>query len=93
MGEMSTPEQITVRRAEPDDHKALHKIFSGCRAIESTLQLRLPSGEEWRRRLSEPSEATHELVACMRGGRRADPVDVPYGMTSKARRQDRHGRE
>jgi L-phenylalanine/L-methionine N-acetyltransferase len=31
------------------------------------LQLPLPSGEEWRRRLSEPSEASHELVACMGG--------------------------
>ena len=31
------------------------------------MQLPLPSGEEWRRRLSEPSEATHELVACMGG--------------------------
>ena len=29
------------------------------------MQLPLPSGEEWRRQLSEPSEATHELVACM----------------------------
>jgi L-phenylalanine/L-methionine N-acetyltransferase len=67
MGEMPSPEKITVRSAEPDDYEALHKIFSGRRAIEGTLQLPLPSGEEWRRRLAEPSEATHQLVACIGG--------------------------
>src|SRR5829696_5982514 len=64
---MPSPEKITVRRAEPDDYVALHKIFSGRRVVEGTLQLPLPSGEVWRRRLSEPSEATHRLAACVGG--------------------------
>ncbi len=64
---MPSSEKITVRRAEPDDYEALHKIFSGPLAVEGTLQLPLPSVEEWRRRLSEPSEATHQLVACAGG--------------------------
>jgi L-phenylalanine/L-methionine N-acetyltransferase len=64
---MPSPEKITVRRAEPDDYEALHKIFSGRQAVEGTLQLPLPTVEEWRRRLSEPSEATYQLVACVGG--------------------------
>jgi putative acetyltransferase len=64
---MPGPGKITVRRAEPDDYEALHKIFSGPRAVAGTLQMPLPSLEEWRRRLSEPSEATHQLVACVGG--------------------------
>jgi hypothetical protein len=64
---MPGPEKITVRRAEPDDYEALHKIFSGRREVEGTLQLPLPSLEEWRRRLSESSEATYKLVACVGG--------------------------
>jgi putative acetyltransferase len=64
---MPSPEKITLRRAEPEDYEALHKIFSGRRAVEGTLELPLPSVEEWRRRLSEPSEATHQLVACVGG--------------------------
>jgi putative acetyltransferase len=66
-GEMTSPEKITVRRAEPDDYEALHKIFSGRQAFEGTLQLPLPSVEQWRKRLSEPTEATHQLVACVAG--------------------------
>ena len=35
---------ITVRHSEPEDYKALHRIFSGPRAIAGTLQMPLPAG-------------------------------------------------
>lgn len=59
--------EITVRRAEPGDYEALHRIISGPKAIAGTSQLPLPSAEKWRKRLSEPSEDQHSLVACVDG--------------------------
>ena len=56
---------ITVRHSEPEDYKALHRIFSGPRAIAGTLQMPLPSAETWRKRLSEPPEGLYSLVACV----------------------------
>jgi putative acetyltransferase len=58
---------IVIRHAEPDDYEALHRIFSGSRAIEGTLQLPLPSAEMWRKRLSEKPEGIYALVACVDG--------------------------
>ena len=58
---------IVIRRAEPDDYEALHRIFSGPRVIEGTLQLPLPSMEMWRKRLSEKPEDIYALVACVDG--------------------------
>ena len=57
--------EITVRRTEPDDYKALHRIFSGPRAVAGTLQMPLPSAETWRERLAEPPEGLYSLVACV----------------------------
>jgi putative acetyltransferase len=59
--------EIVIRHAEPDDYQALHRIFSGSRVIEGTLQLPLPSAEMWRKRLSERPEDTYALVACVEG--------------------------
>ena len=56
---------ITVRHTEPDDYKALHRIFSGPRAVAGTLQMPLPSPEMWRKRLSEPPEGLYSPVACV----------------------------
>jgi len=56
---------VTVRNTEPDDYKALHRIFSGPRAVAGTLQMPLPSAEMWRKRLSEPPEGLYSLVACV----------------------------
>jgi len=58
---------ISVRRAEPEDYRALHRIFSGPRAIAGTLQMPFPSAETWRERLAEPPEGLHSLVACVEG--------------------------
>jgi putative acetyltransferase len=57
--------EITVRHAEPRDYEALHRIFSGPRAIAGTLQLPLPSAEAWRKRLAEPPEGLYSLVGCV----------------------------
>ncbi|MBA3616860.1 MAG: GNAT family N-acetyltransferase [Rubrobacteraceae bacterium] len=58
---------ITVRHLEPEDYKALHRIFSGPRAMAGTLQMPFPSEESWRERLSEPPEGLYSLVACVDG--------------------------
>ena len=55
--------QVIVRHAEPDDYQALHRIFSGPKAIAGTIQLPLPSAEAWRKRLVESPEGLFSLVA------------------------------
>lgn len=55
---------ITVRHAEPSDAEALHRIFSGPKAIAGTLQLPFPRLDLWRERLQNPPEGLYQLVAC-----------------------------
>ena len=59
--------KIVIRHAEPDDYEELHRIFSGPRVIEGTLQLPLPSAEMWRKRISAKPESVYALVACVEG--------------------------
>ena len=59
--------EISVRRAEPEDYEAVQRVFSGPKVVAGTLQLPFPSAELWRKRLSEPSDNTHQLVACVDG--------------------------
>ena len=56
---------VTIRHAEPDDYKAVQKVFAGPEAVAGTLQLPFPSAEVWRKRLSGPPENMHQLVACV----------------------------
>ncbi len=58
---------ITIRRVEPTDHEALHRIFAGRQVIWGTTQLPFPSLEMWRKRLAEPPEGTYGIVACVEG--------------------------
>ena len=58
---------IVIRHAEPEDYKAVQKVFSGPKAIAGTLQLPFPSAEFWRKRLSEKPDNMHQLVACVDG--------------------------
>ncbi len=58
---------VSVRHAEPEDYEALHRIFSGPKAVAGTLQLPYPSAEAWRKRLAEPPEGLFSLVACAEG--------------------------
>ncbi|MGH3087278.1 MAG: GNAT family N-acetyltransferase [Rubrobacteraceae bacterium] len=55
--------EITIRHTEPEDYEALHRIFSGPKAMAGTLQLPLPSKETWRKKLAEPSDGLFSLVA------------------------------
>ena len=55
---------VTIRRAEPTDAEALHRVFSSPRVIWGTLQLPYPSLDMRRKRLAETTEDTIRLVAC-----------------------------
>ena len=55
---------ISIRHAEPSDYEAVHKIFTGPKAIRGTLQTPFPSMEKWRQRLATPSEGHFSLIAC-----------------------------
>ena len=56
---------ITIRRAEPGDCEAVHKIFCGPKAVWGTLQIPFPSVEMWRKRLTDPEEGLYPFVACI----------------------------
>lgn len=57
-------QRIVIRHAEPEDHEALYRIFSGPRVIAGTLQLPFPTRESWRERLAGISGEGFLLVAC-----------------------------
>jgi hypothetical protein len=56
---------ISIRRAEPGDYAAMHRIFAGPKVVRGTLQLPFPSLETWRQRLAEPPEGAYTFVACV----------------------------
>ena len=77
--------EITVRHAEPEDYEALHRIFSGPKAIAGTLQLPFPSAQTWRKRLAEPPPGLYSLVACA-----GDEVVGSLGLEALSRPRLRH---
>ena len=56
---------LTVRRVEPSDYEAIHRIYQGERVVWGTLQVPYPSVETWRRALAEPRDGVYSLVACL----------------------------
>jgi L-phenylalanine/L-methionine N-acetyltransferase len=58
---------IHIRRAEPGDYEAVHKIYTYPKAIWGTLQVPYPAAERWRKRLADPDDGTYQLVACVEG--------------------------
>jgi len=56
---------ITIRRIEPSDYEAVQQIYASSNVVWGTLQLPLPSIEQWRKRLAEPPEGLFSLVACV----------------------------
>jgi putative acetyltransferase len=65
---LSMREDITVRHSEPEDHDAVHRVYSGPRAMADTLGLPYSSKEPWRERLAEKREGGEfSLVACTGG--------------------------
>jgi L-phenylalanine/L-methionine N-acetyltransferase len=63
----TTPPAVTIRRAEPNDYEAMHRIYVGPKVIWGTLQLPYPSLEMHRKRLAEPPEGAYNLLACVEG--------------------------
>jgi putative acetyltransferase len=56
---------ITIRRIEPSDYEAVQQIYASSNVVWGTLQLPLPSIEQWRKRQAEPPEGLFSLVACV----------------------------
>ena len=60
-------ENLTIRRAEPDDYVAVYEMFTSPEVYEGTMQLPYPSRELWRKRLAEAPENFMNLVAVVDG--------------------------
>lgn len=56
---------VTIRRLEPSDYEAVHRIFCGPKVIRGTLQLPHPSLSAWQKRMQDPDESWHDLAACL----------------------------
>lgn len=56
---------IEIRRAVPEDYRALHRIFSQPLVYSGTLQLPYASPELWKSRLENGAEENCNLVACV----------------------------
>ena len=56
-------EGVTIRHAEVGDAEALHRILTGARVVEETLQLPYQSAERSRRLLERTDEGSHVLSA------------------------------
>ena len=56
-----------MRRAEPGDYEAVHRIFSSPKVIWGTMQVPFPSLEIWKKRMVEPAEGVYGLVAISEG--------------------------
>ena len=56
---------LTIRRVEPGDYVAMHRIYEGQRVFWGTLQIPYPSMDAWRRALAEPRDGVYGLVACL----------------------------
>ncbi|CAI1132443.1 MULTISPECIES: GNAT family N-acetyltransferase [Serratia] len=59
--------EIVVRHVETTDAQALYQLYSQPKAYRDTLQLPLPSIEQWHKRLANLEPGTHNLVACIDG--------------------------
>ena len=58
-------DQISIRRAEPDDYQAVQAIYAMQRAQAGTLKLPFTSLDLWRQRLQVADPNAHVLLACV----------------------------
>jgi len=62
----SSLREIVVRRAEPEDYKAVHRVYASPRAMAETLGLPFSQDEDWREELSRQRDDNVSIVACVR---------------------------
>lgn len=55
---------IFVRAVEPEDYRGLKEIYEQPNAYFGTLQMPLPTYEEWRERVAKHQSNRYNLVAC-----------------------------
>lgn len=56
---------IVVRRCEPEDHRAVHLVYSSPRAMAGTLGVPYSSEQEWREELVRRRDDSFPIVACV----------------------------
>jgi L-phenylalanine/L-methionine N-acetyltransferase len=59
--------EVVVRRAEPEDYKAVHLVYSSPNAMAGTLGIPFSPERDWREKLSERREDVVHLVGCVGG--------------------------
>lgn len=59
--------EVVVRRAEPEDYKAVHLVYSSPNAMADTLGTPFSSEQDWHEKLSRRRDDNVPLVACVRG--------------------------
>lgn len=59
--------EVEVRRAEPEDCRAIHRVYSSPKAMAETLGLPFSSEQEWHEKLSEGRNDVTHLAACVQG--------------------------
>ena len=75
---------VSVRHAEPDDTRSVHRILSGPQATVGTTQLPPQSVESVRKRfIFETREGLCHLVVCVGEGRTRKMVAEAYRLCEK----------
>lgn len=59
--------EVEVRRAEPEDYRAVHRVHSSPNAMAETLGIPFSSEREWCEKLSESRDDVIHLAACVQG--------------------------
>lgn len=81
---------VSVRHAEPDDTRSVHRILSGPQAIAGTTQLPPQSVESVRKRfIFETREVLYRLVVCVGEGRTRKVAENPIGCTKNMGKRGR----
>lgn len=78
---------VVVRRAEPDDARALCDTMAQPRAFAWTMQVPWPGVEEWRRRLADPPDGFRLLVACVGDEQGLVVGNLGLGVVDRPRRR------
>jgi putative acetyltransferase len=58
---------LVIRRCEPEDYKAVHRVYSSPGAMAETLGVPYSSEQAWREELAREREDNFAIVACVRG--------------------------